>query len=78
MARVIDADEIFHGNRKYPWEQLLDGQAWMLESPEDFTISPTSFTSAVHAAAAKRGMTVRTCKGDNWVKFQACRENSKS
>ena len=46
--------------RRYPWDELLDGDAWELVAGEDFTCKPTTFIANARIQAKRRGGNVRT------------------
>lgn len=48
------------GRARYPWEEWLDGDVWMLEKDVDYQRDNVSFRVAVHQAAKSRGMSVMT------------------
>jgi hypothetical protein len=45
---------------RYPWDELLNGDAWELVSGEDFTSKPTTIIANARTQAKRRGGTVRT------------------
>lgn len=61
MARVLeDFDFRKRPHSRHPWDTWLDGQVWELRQGVDFSSEPPNMRGAAHAAAAKRGLTVRT------------------
>ncbi len=56
------------GHRSYDWVTWFDGTVYELERGVDFDVLPESMRSAVHYAAASRGLAVKTkVQGDNIV-----------
>lgn len=45
--------------RKYDWDALFDGRAWLVE-PNELTIPPHSFVRVAHGAAKRRGLSLST------------------
>ncbi len=45
---------------RYPWDELLDGDAWELVSGEDFVSKPATLVTNARAQAKRRGGNVRT------------------
>lgn len=46
--------------RRYPWEQLMNGQPWELVHGEDFHAKPLTFISNARTQARRRGGSART------------------
>lgn len=57
MARKVDAFP--PENRRYPWDEWLDGSVWELARGEDYE-SSASVVIAARVAAAIRGKRVRS------------------
>jgi len=45
---------------RYPWDEILNGDAWELLAGEDFSAKPPTFIANARAQAKRRGGTVRT------------------
>lgn len=45
--------------RKYDWDTLFDGSAWLVEADE-LTVPPSSFVRVAHGAAKRRGLSLST------------------
>lgn len=61
MARVVDElPPLGGGEPKYPWDQWLDGQVWLLDPAVDFPpgVKTHGFRSAAANAARGRGLRV--------------------
>ncbi len=56
---------------KYPWEQWLDGDPWILTPGEDFTTTAEAFQSAVWRASNARGVKTRTMIDGDKLYLQA-------
>lgn len=58
----------------YPWKDWLDGGVWELIPGEDFTVRVTSFISAAHGAASRRGTKLHIRNQDGKLLLQAVRK----
>lgn len=56
MSKQI-AEFTNHGNRRYPWEEWLNGSIWSITRGEDFATSPTSMRTMIYTRAAHAGLT---------------------
>jgi hypothetical protein len=77
---VEEASELrFGGGRgpKYPWDEWLDGDHWVLEADEDFPGTKVAqFRKTAAEAASKRGMRTRTTSlGPTTIVLQAYKES---
>jgi hypothetical protein len=45
---------------RYPWDELLNGDAWELVQGDDFDAKPRTFIQNARAQAKRRGGSVRT------------------
>ena len=61
---------------KYPWDEWLDGDMWVLERNEDFPSSTLdSLRKAASGAATTRGLKVRSTRlGTTTIVIQAYKE----
>lgn len=57
---------------KYDWDELFDGQTWVLEAGKDYprTSSARSIRSSVYSAAHRRGVRVVTSIIDGVLHLQ--------
>ena len=71
-------DITFGGGRtKYPWDEWLDGDMWVLEQDEDFPGTKIDqFRKGASEAARARGLKLRTSRlGPTTIVVQAYKEN---
>lgn len=62
MARLGE-ESLFHGRRnRYPWDEWLDGQIWVLRKGEDFHSSCEAFRVTVGNETSKRKVRYRTTR----------------
>jgi hypothetical protein len=59
MAKKVDKFD-FDKKSKYPWDEWFDGDIWVLEQGEDFTISLPNMRSVIYGAADRAGLEVKT------------------
>ena len=60
MARTLEQfPSPTSGRRRYPWDQWMDGQIWLLVPDEDFTAKPTTIRTMATQQAIRRGGRVR-------------------
>lgn len=71
MAEVLENYEFNGRNRKYRWDDWLDGQVWKLTSPVDFTVKYSSMRAIVAIEAKRRGLKIRSRVEDNALVIQA-------
>ena len=66
-----------HGNRRYAWEEWLDGTVWKAKRGEDYVITTVSFQQRLRSKAAALGIKVRANRDeeDGSVVFQFYKEN---
>ena len=55
----------------YPWDQLLDGQPWLLTNGEDYKSTTKQFRGAAEAAARRKGLWIRGQVQKNGIVIQA-------
>lgn len=53
--RVSDQPFISRPQRRYPWEEWMDGAQWDLVEGEDFPGKAESFRNYIHSVAKKHG-----------------------
>jgi hypothetical protein len=61
MARVLSTFPAATTlQRRYPWDEWLDGQPWELDEHEDFKCKPNTLRANAQIQAKRRGGRVRT------------------
>ena len=60
MPRKLDRFPSAALRSRYPWDQVLDGDAWEVVQGEDFESKPSTFIANARAQAKRRGGRVRT------------------
>jgi hypothetical protein len=60
MPRKLEQFPVATGSARYPWDELLNGDAWELVSGDDFTSKPSTLVQNARAQAKRRGGNVRT------------------
>lgn len=78
MAEILDNFEFAKRGRgpSYPYHEWFDGRIWKLEEYDDFDCKPVSLRSALHTAAKKQNLKLKTTigkdsYGSNYVIVQA-------
>jgi len=56
---------------KYPWDEWLDGDQWILTPGKDFTTTSEAFSSAMWRASKVRGLRSKTMVQDGKLYLQA-------
>jgi hypothetical protein len=77
MAKKLDNfpnDEFGQPNRKYAWDEWLNGEIWELTRGEDFDIRVDHFRAQAFTNAKRRGMKLRTNVTDERIILQAYKE----
>ena len=59
MARKLEKFPVAAASR-YPWDELMDGNAWELIEGEDFTAKPQTLIMNARTQATRRGGKLRT------------------
>lgn len=60
MAKRLKEFPGEHVRDRYPWDEWLDGSAWLLRRGDDYTITTASMRAAASRAATERNKRVRT------------------
>jgi hypothetical protein len=71
MAQTVTAFP--NGGRrsnKYPYDEWLDGQIWLLVRGEDYDISPEGMRASIHNHAKREGIKVKTRISDEGLFVQ--------
>lgn len=65
---------------KYPWDEWLNGDMWVLEQGKDFTSAPERMRQVIGMTARYRGLRVKTSvnKAENLVAVQVVGKRPRS
>lgn len=69
MRRIDDMPQ--DRSKKYPWDTLMDGTAWLVDPEKEFGVSADTFRNSVYRRAYRTGTKAHTSLvGDGLVAVQ--------